>query len=137
MEEIYTGVYGDHSSDGWLEWGLAARFAESKAREEHTPASEALSWADTWRYDTDVPQWYADLRADEWVHKAGLLAAAEAGIRYGVQIDGWESEEAEQEFRRFYGSHVQEYAAALAAEEARANDAEITGDFGWPDVGQR
>lgn len=31
---IHEGVYGDHSTDGWLEWGVDARFAMQRVGED-------------------------------------------------------------------------------------------------------
>lgn len=124
---IHEGVYGDHSTDGWLEWGLNAHFAQSRAKEGYTPASNELALVPDWLVHGEVE------RANMLVQKAGLLAAAEARIRYGIQINGWESEDAEREFRRFYDRQAQDYAAAEAAEEAWAQGLEIEG-FEWPNV---
>ena len=100
----YTGVAGDHATDGWLEWGLDAHYARKRAKGDFTPASNELSsyvsWAEGaehWQYEHERREGAA--RAAEALGKAGMLAAAEAKIRHGVQIVGWESEWAEQRYR--------------------------------------
>lgn len=122
MSAIHTGVYGDHAKPGGLnEWHLEEHFAQRRAEEAYTPASDALAF---------VPGWIANgriERADALIQRGGLLAAAEARIRHGVEIEGWESEEAEQEFRQFYDLKTIQYAGMLAAKEARFQGVEING----------
>ncbi len=133
----YTGVSGDHSTDGWLEWGLNAHYAEKRAEEDYTPASNRLAMVESYRGTAEAyPEDRAKAlkRAEKLMGEAILLAAAEARVRYGVQIIGHESAKAEQEFRDFYDRQAQGYAAALAAKEARAQGVEIVGDFSRPGV---
>lgn len=122
------GVYGDHAKPGgWNDMLLDAHFAEKRALEEYTPASNALAGAEMWRGVSET-------KVKKYLGETALLAAAEARIRYGVQINGFESADAETEFRSFYDSQAQGYAAEIAAEEARAKGIEIVGDFSRPGV---
>lgn len=73
-------------------------------------------------------------RANELIQKAGALAAVEARLRWGVEIKGLDDEWAEQKYRSFYDSYAQDFAAAMASEEARAQGVEIDGDFSEPGI---
>lgn len=125
---IHTGVYGDHSTDGWLEWGLNHSFARKRAQEEYTPASNELALVDGWIANGRMD------RANELIQKAGALAAVEARLRWGIEIKGWRDEWAEQKYKSFYDSYAQDFAAAMAAEEACAQGIEINGDFSEPGI---
>lgn len=120
MGLIHEGVYGDHSTDGWLEWGLEEHFAQRRAAGAYTPASNELAFVPNWRRLGRVQ------RADGLVQKAGLLAAAEARLK-GYEINGWESEEADAEYRSFFDPKTLGYAAMIALTEARTEGLEIVG----------
>ncbi|MEK9201150.1 MAG: hypothetical protein AAB909_04225 [Patescibacteria group bacterium] len=123
---IHEGVYGDHSTDGWLEWGLDEYYARKRAEGDYTPATNALSAADTWRNHVAIDQETADMEADKEELKAGLLAAAEARSR-GYEINGWDSEEADAEYKRFFDPMTLGYLGEIAAAEAREQGYEIPG----------
>lgn len=89
---IHEGVQGDHSTDGWLEWDLAERFAKEQIEREaqgNFGAEEAIYRA------TGLVERATNTshirRAELFLAMAGLLAAREARF-FGHNISGWEGE---------------------------------------------
>jgi hypothetical protein len=83
------GVYGDHSTDGWLEWGLQERAVQRRAERE---AKGDFGAADEIQAATEVVERATTInhlrRAEILFRNAGILAAREA-LFQGVKIKGW------------------------------------------------
>jgi hypothetical protein len=122
------GVYGDHAKEGgWNDIFLDNYFASRGAEGVYTPASNELTFVEDWLYWGEID------RANALIQKAGLLAAAEARLK-GVNIKGWESDEAMEQYKNFYDTKTIDYMGQIAARQALLEGVEIKG---WDSEAQK
>jgi hypothetical protein len=115
------GVYGDHAKKGgWNDIILYELSAQRLAAGEYTPASNELAFVEDWLYWGEID------RANTHIQNGGLLAAAELRLK-GVDIKGWESDEAMENYKSYYDTKVIDYMGQIAAREARQEGIEIKG----------
>ena len=81
MAYIHEGVYGDHSTDGWLEWGLDSHYAIRAA------GGDVLE-VPLEKFGNNPVLHRSRIEA---LDKLGIIAASEAREQ-GYKIEGWTPE---------------------------------------------
>ena len=92
---IHTGDYADHSTDGWLEWGLEETNRRRKAEREAVGdfgAVATLGFALSYIKAAQREGGPKDLAKAEALYQEGIILAVKEARFEGAEINGWEPE---------------------------------------------